>query len=197
MATRTTNLDLPYARPSNDIRDVHNELLIALDAAIGISGATITTQGTLNIEDNTFYLQIQSSNPIINFDTLDYFEYLRSVNELRLNIGGSLALRVNASGINCDHTGGFFVVPGSDTDVTVLTVSVTGSPTLTWDESEDEFVFSKGLAVTDTTLLHTNTSLTDGAGASTGTLTNAPAATNPTKWIPIDDNGTTRYIPAW
>ena len=38
---------------------------------------------------------------------------------------------------------------------------------------------------------------TDGAGADTGTLTNAPAAGNPTKWIPIDDNGTTRYIPAW
>jgi hypothetical protein len=40
-------------------------------------------------------------------------------------------------------------------------------------------------------------SFTDGAGASAGTLTNAPAVGNPTKWIPIDDNGTTRYIPAW
>lgn len=38
---------------------------------------------------------------------------------------------------------------------------------------------------------------TDGAAAQTGTLTNAPAAGNPTKWIPINDNGTTRYIPAW
>ena len=37
----------------------------------------------------------------------------------------------------------------------------------------------------------------NGAGASAGTLTNAPAVGNPTKWIPIDDNGTTRYIPAW
>jgi hypothetical protein len=37
----------------------------------------------------------------------------------------------------------------------------------------------------------------NGAGASAGTLANAPAAGNPTKWIPIDDNGTTRYIPAW
>ena len=37
----------------------------------------------------------------------------------------------------------------------------------------------------------------NGAGASTGTLTNSPAVGNPTKWIPIDDNGTTRYIPAW
>lgn len=37
----------------------------------------------------------------------------------------------------------------------------------------------------------------DGAGAQAGTLTNAPAVGNPTKWISIDDNGTTRYIPAW
>ena len=37
----------------------------------------------------------------------------------------------------------------------------------------------------------------NGAGSSAGTLTNAPAVGNPTKWIPIDDNGTTRYIPAW
>ena len=37
----------------------------------------------------------------------------------------------------------------------------------------------------------------NGAGASAGTITNAPAAGNPTKWIPIDDNGTTRHIPAW
>jgi hypothetical protein len=40
-------------------------------------------------------------------------------------------------------------------------------------------------------------SFTDGAGAQAGTITNAPAVGNPTKWIPIDDNGTTRYIPAW
>jgi hypothetical protein len=40
-------------------------------------------------------------------------------------------------------------------------------------------------------------SFADGAGAQAGTLTNSPAVGNPTKWIPIDDNGTTRYIPAW
>lgn len=54
-----------------------------------------------------------------------------------------------------------------------------------------------GIRHADAVLLHTAVALTNGAGASTGTLTNAPAATNPTKWIPIDDNGTTRYIPAW
>jgi hypothetical protein len=37
----------------------------------------------------------------------------------------------------------------------------------------------------------------NGAGANAGTLANSPVTGNPTKWIPIDDNGTTRYIPAW
>ena len=46
-------------------------------------------------------------------------------------------------------------------------------------------------------LIGTTTALTDGAGAGAGTILNAPAAGNPTKWVPIDDNGTTRYIPAW
>lgn len=46
-------------------------------------------------------------------------------------------------------------------------------------------------------LVRTNTALTDQAGAQVGTLTNAPTAGNPTKWIAIDDNGTTRKIPTW
>ena len=43
----------------------------------------------------------------------------------------------------------------------------------------------------------TSTALTDGAGVALGTLATAPSAGNPTKWIGINDNGTTRYIPAW
>lgn len=38
---------------------------------------------------------------------------------------------------------------------------------------------------------------TNHAAAAAGTLGNAPVAGNPTKWIAINDNGTTRYIPAW
>jgi len=45
--------------------------------------------------------------------------------------------------------------------------------------------------------LTTSTALTNGAGAGAGTIANAPAAGNPTKWIGINDNGTIRYIPAW
>lgn len=43
----------------------------------------------------------------------------------------------------------------------------------------------------------TKTSWTNGAAAAAGTIANAPTAGNPTKWIPVDDNGTTRFIPAW
>lgn len=48
-----------------------------------------------------------------------------------------------------------------------------------------------------TILLETTAALTNGAAAATGTLLNAPAAGNPTKWVAINDNGTTRYIPTW
>lgn len=53
------------------------------------------------------------------------------------------------------------------------------------------------LWVSSATLISSSTTLTNGAAAAVGTLLNAPAAGNPTKWIPINDNGTTRYLPAW
>lgn len=53
------------------------------------------------------------------------------------------------------------------------------------------------LSINSATMIRTYTAFTNGAGAGAGTLTNAPSAGNPTKWIPINDNGTTRYIPAW
>ncbi len=40
-------------------------------------------------------------------------------------------------------------------------------------------------------------SMADGASVNVATLTNAPLAGDPTKWVPFDDNGTTRYIPSW
>jgi hypothetical protein len=54
-----------------------------------------------------------------------------------------------------------------------------------------------GVTVGTTTLIKSSVTLTNGAASGAGTITNAPTAGNPTKWIPINDNGTTRYIPAW
>ncbi len=47
------------------------------------------------------------------------------------------------------------------------------------------------------TLVRSTVALSDGAGVGAGTLSNAPISGNPTKWLKIDDNGTTRYIPSW
>lgn len=46
-------------------------------------------------------------------------------------------------------------------------------------------------------VLSTTASITSGGAAGVGTLTNAPVSGNPTKWVPINDNGTTRYYPVW
>jgi len=59
-----------------------------------------------------------------------------------------------------------------------------------------------GVVVADLTnntgrLIDSSVTLTNGAAAAVGTLNNAPVAGDPTKWVAIDDNGTTRYIPAW
>jgi hypothetical protein len=53
------------------------------------------------------------------------------------------------------------------------------------------------LRINSATMIASATAFTNGAGGAAGTLTNAPAAGNPTKWIPVNDNGTTRYLPAW
>jgi len=46
-------------------------------------------------------------------------------------------------------------------------------------------------------VIQTLNSIAAGGGSSAGTLTNAPAAGNPTAWIQINDNGTIRKFPAW
>jgi hypothetical protein len=46
-------------------------------------------------------------------------------------------------------------------------------------------------------MLKSAVTLTNAAGAAVGTLTNAPTAGNPSKWITINDNGTVRKIPTW
>ena len=66
-------------------------------------------------------------------------------------------------------------------------------------QNSDNVSITGGTAVLagGATLIGTKTALTNGGAAAAGTLLNAPAAGNPTKWIAINDAGTTRYIPAW
>lgn len=80
-----------------------------------------------------------------------------------------------------------------------LSLTFTG-PTVGWNYNAYTIygIALNSLATNESNiLLHALASLANDAGGSAATLTNAPAAGNPTKWIPIDDAGTTRYIPAW
>lgn len=61
-------------------------------------------------------------------------------------------------------------------------------------ESDGNF---QSLTNGDTVLLKTSKSLVGGGASGAATLTNAPQAGNPTKWVSINDNGTIRYIPTW
>jgi hypothetical protein len=54
-----------------------------------------------------------------------------------------------------------------------------------------------GLIDSTTNLLASSQTLANAAGAAVGTLNNAPAAGDPTKWVQINDNGTIRKIPTW
>lgn len=61
-----------------------------------------------------------------------------------------------------------------------------------------KIIASSGLEVGSAAfLVQSSVAFNNGASTGAGTLTNAPFAGNPTKWIPIIDNGTTRHIPAW
>ena len=53
------------------------------------------------------------------------------------------------------------------------------------------------IAGSTTPMLRSIAAMSNGAAAAVGTLNNAPAAGNPTKWIAFNDAGVTRYIPAW
>lgn len=53
------------------------------------------------------------------------------------------------------------------------------------------------LTTGDTNLARSTAGYGNNAAAQVATITNGPTAGNPTKWIPINDNGVTRNIPAW
>lgn len=77
---------------------------------------------------------------------------------------------------------------------TVATATTTPAITITLGAITPSSVTVPGAAAA---VLNTTTTVTSGAGSSAGTLTNAPAIGNPTKWIPFNDAGVTRYFPAW
>lgn len=102
-----------------------------------------------------------------------------------------LMLGRNAAGKLQIGTGAFAAGIGLDVTANLLNVR---NVTL----AADAAVLASGYFVSAAAFMVRSTiAWTNGAAAALGTLANAPAAGNPTKWIPVDDNGTTRFVPAW
>ncbi|MCK5211852.1 hypothetical protein KAJ89_04075, partial [Candidatus Parcubacteria bacterium] len=75
-------------------------------------------------------------------DTLTYQgTSWQSTSTLQINVDGTLEVNNSANGIDIN--------PGSDIDVDLFTVGVTGAPNLKWDESSDVFVFNEGIKIED------------------------------------------------
>lgn len=117
-------------------------------------------------------------------------EMLSGNSTLRI-IPGATQFAIRDSGNTADT----FTINAAGTLLTapVLTAAVWGVD----PGGADFFRIGGSLRINAATMISTATSFMNGAGAASGTLTNAPSAGNPTKWIPVNDNGTTRYLPAW
>jgi len=121
--------------------------------------------------------------------------------DLAIYGGGTETLRSTTSGnIILAPGGGAIQINGTTSAFPSLKASGSGATLQFRDatNSIDAPITAASISTSTAATFHTTSvALTNGAGAGAGTITNAPAAGNPTKWIGINDNGTTRYIPAW
>lgn len=159
--------------------------VVVLDAA----GQVLITSATANILNGT----VTGNNPVVSIgdDTAvgnnTYFT-VDDINKVLAGFSGGFEV------FQLDTFSGF---------PTVLLGDVNGAANQTGLSVDDNLQEVKinalnGLKMQgNPNLIENLTAYANGAGANVGTLNNAPTAGDPTKWIPIIDNGITRYIPAW
>jgi len=143
---------------------------------LGLSGASSATNRTTVILNNQGHAAPSNANATSNGDKIVFW----NAAGVKTAIGITTNRGMTFQSLGASSEGFQWHAAASGTTALVMSVSTAGLLTLG-----------------NTTLLATSVALTNGAAAAAGTLTNAPAAGNPTKWIPINDNGVTRHIPAW
>jgi hypothetical protein len=150
---------------------ISGNAFVSTGFAVNGAGSSLTLGAQLTLQHSTNYSIVYdgsgSTQTLILGNSGDPTNYYRNTTHLFQNINGATNYGQFAS------SGGFAV--GTTSDPGLGSIYINNA----------------------TFMMRTKTSFTNGAGASAGTLGNAPAAGNPTKWIAIDDNGTTRQIPAW
>lgn len=170
-------------------------------------GSTIVGSAYTNVHDNTM---IGSQIAYFTSSTALYYNVCIGP-QVAKNISGAInystlvgnAVLQDATSIVQSTVIGGWVGPSSVPISNIIALADGSNPTnpqVDWNyTTANVWTFQYPIAVPGGTnpVISTISPVTSGAGASVGTLTNAPSAGNPTSWIPINDNGTTRYIPAW
>lgn len=183
--------------------------LLELKNPSGNTLIALTTTGFVQfIGDTAFSVSKSGGNPVLTLDTADYLAYDRATNSLNLTIGGSVMFQLSGGALVQYNAGvpSYWMVNSSLGANLKIGRIVLSTQDFVFSKFNDDFVTNTTLATITSggqvrgnngTPFGTTTTATNGAAAATGTLTNAPAAGNPTKWMPFYDNGTTRYIPMW
>ncbi len=158
--------------------------------------------------DTSFTASLSAGNPVITFDSTDYASFDRASNQFNVTIGGSVRFQMGA-GVFVQYNSGvpsFWMVDTSLGANLKIGRIVLSAQDFVFSKFNDDFATNSTLATitsngqvraASAAPFGSTVTATNGAGAATGTLTNAPVAGNPTKWVPYNDNGTTRYQPMW
>lgn len=158
-----------------------NDTFIWDDAAKALK--IVTTEGTLNF----------STDDGTSASDISYRGTFAFGGSLNISVGDALTNNQSIA-MNTGQFIPMFVEDASPSGDGITLQSLNGQVTINAGTN----VVLKNVVVQSTaTLISSQAALANGAAAQVGTLTNAPAAGNPTKWIAIDDGGTVRHFPAW
>lgn len=183
-------------------------ILLANAGTIALKFAVAKDGTTYFCGDANLYLWVSAGNPIFNLDSTDFLTYDRANNGLALYVGGTPRFQMG-NGYTVTYNNGtpaMWMVDSSKGANLKNVRILNNAQDIIFSKVNDDFATATELGrfasngrvmANAATPFGTLTAATNGAGASAGTLSNAPAAGNPTKWVPFDDNGTTRYIPMW
>ncbi len=149
--------------------------------------------------------------PAIGPDALGYFNNgvggiafatINPAANIRLNVNGNQIVTAATAQITLGPFGNPLITANFATanpTISIGDISHTGnSTTLIVNDAVSQVRVSGTLRLPGgASLLNTLVALTNNAGAALGTITNAPTAGDPAKWIAFNDAGTIRKIPTW
>lgn len=125
-------------------------------------------------------------------DLPQYGSHYRSIKTTALRVPDAAGLGEFGS---TEVDGASIIGRGTQFDVSLLNKD--GYSALQVPTGTRDIVTRGNLTVNSNFLMSNLQAMGNGAGSATGTLTNAPVAGNPTKWIAVVDGPTVRWIPTW